>query len=234
MNDRQSRLIHAAKSGVVFARDLKNPPLRVTDAATRVDAAVHAAFDAQVKQLNAKNSRGGPRISVKRAKTILLRKHLDPIAADGLEMFAGLPGIEESLHVPRLKDAPEKHLKAAERVRKVAEEHEQELIDDRNYSENFLEKFDAAVRDLEAAARVERGAARAKYSRATEDVKEAIARVRRVFDALDTRIREAYLDDGGTLQLWRKVSRVPAKMGRPRKRKSAAGGRALKRPRSAP
>ena len=198
MNNRQSRLISAGESAIAFVLQLKHPPSRVTEAAKRLKDALRAARAVELKQLSAKNSRRAPRHSVSRAKTILLRKYLDPIAADGLEMFAGLPGIEESLQVPRIKDAPEQHLEAAKRVRRVAEEHEEEFITERNYDENFLERFDRAVRDLEAAARVERGFARAKYTRATVDVKDEIARVRRVFDVLDTRILEAYLDDRST------------------------------------
>jgi len=76
------------------------------------------------------------------------------------------------------------------------------------------------VRDLEAAARADRGSARANYTLATQNMKEEIARLRRVFDTLDTRMLEVYLDDRPTLELWRKASRVPAKKGRPRKRKS--------------
>ncbi|HEX4469689.1 MAG TPA: hypothetical protein VH080_09140 [Gemmatimonadaceae bacterium] len=200
---------------------LKNASARITEAAKRLQAAVRAVGEAEVKQLSAMKSRHAPRSSVNRAKKILLRKHLDPIAADGLEIFVGLPGIEDSLRVPRIKDSPEKHLEAAKRIRRVADEHAEEFITERNYSEDFLEKFDAAVRDLDAAARVERGAARARYTRATEDVKEEIVRVRRAFDVLDTRILEAFLDDRSTLSLWRRSSRVPAKTGRPKKKKSA-------------
>lgn len=222
MNNRQSRVTRGAEAAVTFVSTLKKPPSRITEAARRLEAAVGDVRAAELKQLGAKHSRGAPRYSVNRVKTILLRKHLDPIAADGLEIFAGLPGIEDSLRVPRIKDAPEQHLKAAERMRRVAEEHEQEFITERNYNENFLQKFDAAVRDLEAAARVDRSAGGAKYTRATEDVKEAIARVRRAFDVLDTRILEAYLDDDNILELWRQKRRVPAKTGRPRKRKPRA------------
>jgi hypothetical protein len=220
MNNRQDRLMEGAKKAIVFALRLEKAPARITEAAKRLKEALLAARAAELKQLGAKNTLQVPRYSVIRAKTILLRKHVDPIAADGLEMFAGLPGVEDSLKLPRIKDAPEKHLEAAKRVRRVAEEHEEEFIAARNYDENFLESFDAAVRDLEAAARVERGFARAKYTQATVDVKEAITRVRRAFDALDTRMLEAYLDDRATLQLWRRASRVPAKTGRPKKRKS--------------
>lgn len=220
MNNRQRRLLEAALSAISFVLQLKNAPSRITEAMKRLRAAVLGVRDAEVRQLGAKKSRHMPRSSVNRAKKLLLRKHLDPIAADGLEIFAGLPGLEDSLRVPRIKDSPEKHLEAAKRIRHIADEHEDEFITERNYSEDFLEKFDAAVRDLEAAARVERGAARARYTRATEDVKEEIARVRRAFDALDTRILEAYLDDRSTLRLWRRSSRVPAKTGRPKKKKS--------------
>lgn len=222
MNTRQGLLIAGAKSACNYALDIEGAPVRVTEAAKRLEEALERALEVLQKQTSAKNSRQAPRYSVTRAKTILLRKHLDPIAADGLDMLAGLPGIADSLKLPRIKDAPEKHLEAAKRVRRVAADHEEEFINMYNYEKNFLESFDEAVRTLEAAARVERGSARAKYSRATADMKEAIARVRRVFDALDARMREAYLDDRERLKLWRTFSRVPAKTGRPTKRQSIA------------
>jgi hypothetical protein len=219
VNIRQGLVIAGAKHAVSFAVQLEKPPARLGDAVTRLEKALEAANAVEAKQRLAKNSRKAPRYSVNRAKTILLRKHLDPIVADGLDLFAGLPGLADSLKLPRIKDAPEKHLEAAKRVRRVAEEHEEELINERQYDENFLESFDRAVEMLEAAARVERGAARASYSRATDEMKEAITRLRRAFDSLDTRIRAAYLDDPETLSLWRRASRVPAKTGRPKKRK---------------
>jgi len=225
MNDREYRVIDAAKSGISFASSLKPRSPRIAEAAERLKAALREASEADVQQLSARKLRRAPRISLDRAKTILLRKHLDPIVADGLVMFAGLPGIEQDLKLPRSKDGPDLHLKAAERVRRLAVEHEQEFISERNYTQNFLERFDVAVRDLEAAARVERGAARARYTRATAQVKERIKAVRRAFDVLDTRIREAYLDDEAELKLWARASRVPAKTGRPRKRKAAKASR---------
>lgn len=226
MNERQYRLIRAAKSAIGFVLLLKDLPVRVAEAAKRLEAALRDLGVAELEQLAAKNLRSAPHMSLNRARKVLLRKHLDPIAADGLEMFSGLPGIEESLRLPRIKDVPAKHLEAAERVRRVAAGHEQEFITQRSYSADFLEQFDSAVQNLEAAARVERGAARVTYTRATEDVREAIARVRRALDVLDTRVREAYLDDHLTLKRWRWESRIPAKIGRPRKRKTSASLRA--------
>jgi len=177
MKNRQFRLIDAAESGVGFARNLKRPPPRVNEAAKRLEEAVESARVAGQDQIRAKAFRKTPRYSVTRAKTILLRKHLGPIAADGIEMLAGLPGIRESLKLPRIKDAPEKHLEATKRVRRVAEDHEKEFIDERNYDENFLNSFDGAVRDVEGAAGVDKGVGRAKYTRATADVKEEMARL---------------------------------------------------------
>jgi hypothetical protein len=220
MNNRQERVIAAARNGASWVRDLENAPPRVTKAAERLQEALDEVREARREQLEAKNFRSAPRYSVTAAKTILVKKHLHPLATDGLELFAGLPGIEETLRIPRIKDAPDAHLTAAERVRQVAEDHEQEFIDERNYSENFLEQFDKAVEDLRAAARVDRGSARAKYTRATMDLKDEITRVRRAFDALDARMVEAYMKDRTALQLWRQMSRVRPKTGRPRKRKS--------------
>jgi hypothetical protein len=217
MNDRQSRLIRAAQEALLFVQVLKPCPWRVSEAAKRLSEALEAAREAGHEQLAARDHQQGPGESLNRAKTILLRKHLDPIAADGLEMFAGLPGIEESLKLPRIKARPAMHLEAAQRVRRVAEKHEQEFITERNYSENFLELFDAAVRDLEQATHVEQGAYRADYTLATQKVKEEIARLRRAFDVLDTRITEAYLDVDSIRHRWRQASQIQQRIGRPRK-----------------
>lgn len=220
MNDRQDRLIRAAKSGILFTLNLENPPLRVTEAAKRLQETMREARSAIVKQFSAMKLRGAPHISLKLAKKILLRQHLGPIVADGLEVFAGLPGIKETLRPPRIKDTPEKLIEAAERVARFAETHKQEFIDNRDYSPDFLEQFDVAMRDLESAARADQGAARARYTQATLELKDAIARVRRALDVLDARMHEAYFADRHKLELWRRASRRPAKLGRPKKRKA--------------
>jgi hypothetical protein len=216
MNNRQSRLLKAADRAVTFARDLPKASPRITKAAAQLKEAVRAARAAELVQSGAKRARKTPRYSVTQAKTILLRKHLGPIAADGVVMFDGLPGIEEDLRLPRIKDAAEKHLEAAKRLQRVAEEHEEEFIEQRNYDGNFLEKFQRAVEDLEAAAGIDRGFVRAKYTRATVDMKDEITRVRRAFDVLDARVLEEYLDDRSQLRQWRRASRIPPKMGRPK------------------
>ena len=226
MNERQNDVIRAAKAAIAFSLGLKNAPERVTEAAKRLEVAVAEVSDAEQRQNRARYLRKAPHLSINRAKTILLRKHLGPIAADGREMLAGLPGVEESLRLPRIKDAPAKHLEAAMRVRRVAAEHEQEFINDRKYASDFLEGFDLAVQDLEAAAGVEQGAARMTYTRATQHVKDAITRVRRALEVLDTRMRESFLDDKVLLKLWHRKRRIPPKLGRPKKRKSRTSSHA--------
>ena len=220
MNDRQFRVVAAGQSGVQFVGGLKEPPLRLTEAANRLRVAVSSVDEAAQNQLAARYARQPAGLSTKRAKTVLLRRHLRPLAADGLELFAGLPGIEDTLRVPRSKDTPAAFLKAAERIRQVAVEHEQEYITGRAYSEDFLEQFDRAVQLLKTAAQADQGLARARYTKATQEVKEHIANVRRALDVLDTTMHAVYLDDRGTLKLWRKAIRVPARRGRPKKRKT--------------
>lgn len=219
MNDKQDRLIRAAESGIIFFVNLENPPLRVAEAAKRLQETLREARAAILKQFSAMKLRGAPHISLKLAKEILLRQHLGPIVADGLEVFAGFPGVKETLRPPRIKDKPEKFLEAAERVARFAETHKQEFIENRNYSPDFLEQLELAVRDLESAASADPGTGRARYSQATHEVKEAITRVRRALRALDSRVHEAYFGDRATLDLWRRASRRPAKLGRPKKRK---------------
>jgi hypothetical protein len=194
--------------------------LRVTEAADRLQLAVSSVDEAALSQNAARNARAPAGASIKRAKAVLLRKHLHPIAADGLELFAGLPGIEDTLRVPRSKDAPAALLKVAERVRRVAVEHEQEFITQRKYGEDFLEQFDESVQALELALRLDRASARARYTQATREVKACIANVRRALDVLDTTMQAVYLDDKETLARWRHAIRVPARRGRPKKRRT--------------
>jgi hypothetical protein len=219
MNERQNRLIRAAQSAVPFVASLQDPPLRVTQASKRLEQSLRDAREAWVAQIHAMNLRREPQISLSRAKKILLRQHLGPIIADGLEMFVGFPGIKETLRAPRIKDPPEKLLEAAERVWRFAEAHKQEFIDEGDYSPDFLEQFDLAIQNLDAAARADKGAARARYTQSTREVKDEIARVRRALDVLDARMHEAYLDDREKLKDWRHASRIPARLGRPKKRK---------------
>jgi hypothetical protein len=222
MNDRQYRVVEAGESGVRFVGGLKEPPLRLTEAADRLHVAVSSVHEASQEQIAAKNARAPAGASIQRAKTVLLRKHLHPIAADGLQLFAGLPGIEDALRVPRSKDTPAALLKAAERVRRVAVEHEQEFITQRKYDEDFLEQFDESVQALDLAVRLDKAAARARYTLTTREVKECIGNVRRALDVLDTTMRAVYLDDKKTLALWRHAIRVPARRGRPKKRKTGS------------
>jgi hypothetical protein len=204
---------------VACARRLKPEHPRVIAAAERLEAAVTAARAAASKQQSARVARGLPQNSAERARKILFHKHLVPIATDGLELLAGTEGIEAELQLPRLKAPPEEHVRAARRVRAVAEGCERMYIESRDYEPNFLEQFDLAVGDLERAMTAGTGVARADYSTTTLEVKEAVEEVRRRFDSLHARMNEALFDDRALLREWRKCSRIPAKIGRPKKRK---------------
>lgn len=222
MNNRQERLCRAAESGVTSARQLKPDQPRVTAAAQRLEAAVEAALTASGKQLAARDSRAMPENAAKRAKTLLFQKHLVPIATDGLELLAGVEDVEAvrtALKLPWLKAPAADHLLAAQRVRDVASRYERMFVGSRDYEPDFLVQLDRAVSDLHRAASEGNAAARADYSAATREVKEAVDEVQRCFDALDARVKEACFGDRAALREWRKRSRIPAKVGRPKKRK---------------
>lgn len=228
MKNRDERVIRAGELAVKFLPALetlslrsKPPSSRIVQATKRLKKAVEAARVAGQCQDHAKKILGAPGKSIRAAKVNLLRQHLDPIVADGLAMLTGLPGIKQSLRLPRIKDAPEKLLEAAERVRRVAEGHAQEFITQYEYGEDFLEQLDAAVQDLKTAVSADPGRARANYSRATSEVTDEIAAVRRAIDALHKRVVAEYLGDETTLELWRNSRRVPAIRGRPTKRRAA-------------
>jgi hypothetical protein len=198
---------------------LKPDTLRVTAAADRLDVAVQAARNASAKQHSARVARGMPHKSAARAKKILFHKHLVPIATDGLALLAGTAGIDAELELPRLKAPPEEHLRAARRVRSVATLYERMYIDARDYEADFLDRFDTAVDDLSQAVSAGKGAGRADYTAATSKVTEAVAEVQRCLDSLDARMNEACFDDQTLLREWRRATRIPGKIGRPKRRK---------------
>lgn len=216
MNNRQEPLLRAANAAIARATHFAEDHPRIAEAVARLRSAVTAADSAGVAQTLARQSRKSPRYSLSRAKKILFEKHLNPIAADGREMFRGMPGIRETLRLPPIKAKPERHLEAARRIRRIAEEHEREFIDERKYAGDFLARFDAALEDLEAAARADRGAGRQKYTHTTAEVKLAIDAVRDTLDSLDAHVRGEFMDDPVTLGLWRhSARRNPPKTGRP-------------------
>jgi hypothetical protein len=219
MDSRQDRVCRAAESSVACARRLRPAHPRVLAASDRLETAVAAARAASSRQHSAKTARGLPHNSADRARKILFHKHLVPIATDGLELLAGVEGVAPELELPRLKAPPAEHVRAARRVRAVAAQYERMYVDARNYDLDFLEQFDRAIGDLEQATRAGRADARADYSAATLDVKEAVEEVRRRFDSLHARMNEALFDDRALLREWRKCSRIPGKIGRPKKRK---------------
>ena len=157
-----------------------------------------------------------------RAKQILVHKHLVPIATDGLVLLAGRENIAADLELPRFKAPAEDHLRAATRVRGVVTPYEAIFVESRNYAPDFLEHFDRAVRDLSYAAGAGKDAGRAEYTTATRSVKKAVEEVQRCFDSLDARTNETCFDDRARLREWRKGSRIPGKIGRPKKRKRQA------------
>lgn len=219
MNSVQERVVRAGQSALDFALELRAAPSRVTSAVERLRLAVEAAQRTGVSQGAARIGRGTPGQSVVRAKSNLLRQHLRPIAADALELFAGLPGLRESLRLARLKAPAARHLDAAKRVRRVAEEHAEELIEERDYPPDFLKRFDAAVANLEAAAGSARGSAQREYSRLTAELEKQISAIRQALDSLGARIAESYGDERAVLETWRRARRIPAKRGRPKKKR---------------
>lgn len=216
MNSRQDRVCRAAESSVTCARRLKPDQPRVAAAADRLEAAVKGAHAASAAQESARVARGLPHNSAERAKKILFHKHLVPIATDGLELLAGREGVAADLQLPRFKAPAEEHLRAATRVRGVVTPYEAIFVDARNYAPDFLEHFERAARDLSRAASAGKGAGRAEYTAATRDVDEAVKEVQRCFDSLDARINEACFEDRMLLREWRKCTRIPGKIGRPK------------------
>lgn len=71
--------------------------MRVTKAAERLQVAVEHARTAHGAQIAARNARKAPTYSVTTARMIFVKTHLQPIAADGIVLLAGLPGIKETL-----------------------------------------------------------------------------------------------------------------------------------------
>ena len=216
MNSRQDAVCRAAESSVRCARRLKPDHPQVRPAADRLDEAVRNARALALKQAAARDARSLPQNSVEHAKKILYQQHLVPVATDGLQLVS-LENVE-ALRVPPLKAPAKEHLAAAARVREIAARHQPMFID-QNYPPDFLERFDVAVEDLRRATAGGKNAAIAAYTDATREVRTAVEEVHRCLDSLDARMNAACFGDRKLSGEWRKGSRTPGKIGRPKKRR---------------
>lgn len=58
-----------------------------------------------------------------------------------------------------------------------------------------------------------------RRSRATSSLPEAVAHGRKLVNAIDSVARLEFADDASTLDMWSRAKRIPAKLGRPKKKR---------------
>jgi len=187
-------------------------PLRADlDRAVKTIAELYAAQDNAALELR------GDGLSVAALKVQLRKKHLLPISRRAKLLLRGYPGIEESVRIPHKRGSVQMHVDATKRMTKALRPHAREFIAV-GFGKSFLVDCERAARLLK-----ERDAnpdtARSRRSRATRSLPDALRDGRAIIASIDAHVNAELGDDSSILAVWRGAKRVPARMGRPPKRR---------------
>ena len=162
----------------------------------------------------------GPDGGVGRLKLQLRQRHLLPIARRAKLLLKGYPGIEESLRVPHARADVKTHLDATKRIVKAIRPHAP-AFHAVGFQKSFLSDCEQLARTL-AARHASPDTARNRRAIATRSIPETIREAREIIAVIDAHINAEFADDRSLLTQWRAGKRVPARMGRPPRRKGNA------------
>jgi hypothetical protein len=156
----------------------------------------------------------------KELRDTLRTKYLKPISADAEVLLEGTPGLKDSFRIPHKRDSDEKLLVAAERIFKNASTYRNDFVDRRGYAPDFIACGKAAADALKARLK-EGNTVMNRRSRATASLPKAIAKGRKIMDAIDKTVVAELGDDQSSLEMWKASYRVPKKIGRPTTKRRA-------------
>jgi hypothetical protein len=187
-----------------------------------LERAAKAIATLYTEQENATAALRGDGSSVAQLKLRLRKKHLLPITRRAKLLLKGYPGIGETLRVPHKRADVEAHIVATRRIVKALRPHTGEFVA-AGLRKDFLIECERAARALK-----ERHAnpdtARSRRSRATQTLPEALREAREIIAAIDAHVNAELSDDVTLMAVWDASKRVPARLGRPPKRRGDRPG----------
>lgn len=136
----------------------------------------------------------------------LRTEHLEPISLIAKALLPKEPTIQKALAMPPGTLGTRKLIAAATAMRQAAAKYEQTFLDN-GRPPGFLEQLDAAI---EAVREVPLNRARnvGKHVGARAGLRETEQRARKIVEALDAMVRQAYAGDMEKLAKWRVAKRV--------------------------
>ena len=180
---------------------------------TRTGSTRQALYLAQVANHTLRRADGGE----VRGLRADLRKQMHRISRLAIVKLEGMPGIEEDARVPHANAKAADLVDAAARLTKNLRPHVRTLYRG-GLSKDAFTRMNATAKAL-AAKSSSPDTAIARRSRATSSIPAAITRARAIVRALDPAVREELAGNALALHAWTKASRIPGRIGRPKKRR---------------
>jgi len=218
MNARQKRGGNSIDHSLGTLRQLKPMPPTLAHAAADLQAAYDELRRQEATQDIARRSLGAHGKSLAITRRNLREKHLLPIVRRGKVLLKGWPGIREELRLPRVRASDAEWVAAARRIAKAMRPHKKVFLN-AQFSPDFLQGLERAARELHATSRSENAQA-TQRALSTRAVAEGLRHCRDLVAAIDSLAVAADVDPRW-LALWRKAKRIPKRVGRPPRKKTA-------------
>lgn len=216
MDSKRRRQRESIRTSLVFLKRMKRRPPRVVvlhHELAEIDARIERNAGTQAYTATV---RGLPNAMAHSACEELRIRHLIPICRQGVHLLRGLPGIREALRIPHNSASAEEHLAAVKRVSDAVRPHVA-AFHQAKYSRGFLTQLQRAAKKLERAS-ANPGSNRARLSILTREIAADVRAGRGTIARLDAVIKAEFHDDPELLADWARHKRIPARIGRPRKR----------------
>jgi hypothetical protein len=148
----------------------------------------------------------------------LRARHLMPISREGKRLLKGMPGIDDALRIPHKRAKDDELLDASARILENVEPHAA-VFRKALFHRDFIKRARRAADALAKEQVINANRPPARGSRATTDLKVALAEGREIIRSIDGLIEAEFFGNSAALQVWKGSKRVPKKMGRPKKRR---------------
>lgn len=218
MNNRQHRVLHSLEGAVQWLAARKHQGKRIESLRRELAEAFANLNDLVRRQAGESGLVSLESGSVRRARQELRVKHLAPIVHRGRLLLKGLPGIEESLRMPHVRASNAEWMAASKKILKAVRPHAK-AFRDAGFDKDFVAQAERTAKRLSATSATT-DTALSRRAHITHSIPAALRQGRDIVRAID-RILAAEEPDASTLISWRAAIRVPARLGRPRKRRGA-------------
>jgi len=223
MNVKQGKQWRSIKKalGILHAEDPKIPH------AESLAREIHVTL-AEIERLfgvqrGASEAREGHTLVVARVRGELRDRYMYPVARRGPALMKWAPSAESALRLPHMSVGNARLIAAARAMVKVVALKPTLFSQQAGFEKDLLSKLRASVRELEGAIA---GCAEATrlLTKATREFGRAVTRGRSQLRMLEGVLKAYMHNNPGFARLWREATRIPEKLGRPRKKKRRPPG----------